>query len=354
MAGQKLTQRTLATSAADADLLHIVDVSDSTDSLEGTSKKITKDNFLTPSEILTKIKTVDGAGSGLDADTLDGINSTGFLKRNVTETSSGTLRTANQSGIIGSSTGTANVAFYGLYESNNTTRQGYMGFASSEHSDFIISNDSAGTCRFRLQADTGFLFEGGIIKSNGNLNLTATSGETRYLQIGHDRSGNGTSFIDLVGDATYSDYGLRVIRGSGGANTNSDIIHKGTGEFRFISSEAGSITFRTNNTLRLTIASTGAATFTSTVTATNFILSSDKRLKSFVKDIQVDKLQVEFKQFKLKGDSNLRYGVIAQDLEVFHPQFVRTDEDGIKSVAYIDLLIAKINELENRIKTLEK
>jgi hypothetical protein len=144
-----------------------------------------------------------------------------------------------------------------------------------------------------------------------------------------------------------------VIRGSDGANTNSDIVHRGTGEFRFISTDAGSITFRTNNTLRLTISSTGTATFTSTVTATNFILSSDKRLKSFVKDIQVDKLQVEWKQFKLKGDSNLRYGVLAQDLEVFHPQFVRTDEEGIKSVAYIDLLVAKMAEKDKQIQELE-
>ena len=35
----------------------------------------------TASDVLTKIKTVDGSGSGLDADLLDGINSTGFVKQ---------------------------------------------------------------------------------------------------------------------------------------------------------------------------------------------------------------------------------------------------------------------------------
>lgn len=34
----------------------------------------------TSSDILTKLKTVDGSGSGLDADTVDGINSTGFAR----------------------------------------------------------------------------------------------------------------------------------------------------------------------------------------------------------------------------------------------------------------------------------
>jgi hypothetical protein len=44
-----------------------------------------------------------------------------------------------------------------------------------------------------------------------------------------------------------------------------------------------------------------------------------------------------------------RYGVIAQELEEVHPEFVRTDKEGMKSVAYIDLLIAKIAELEARL-----
>ena len=48
----------------------------------------------------------------------------------------------------------------------------------------------------------------------------------------------------------------------------------------------------------------------------------------------------------------LRYGVIAQELEVEHPEFV-SEHEGIKSVNYIDLLVAKVAELENRIKELE-
>ena len=43
----------------------------------------------TAAQILTAIKTVDGAGSGLDADLLDGINSDGFVKTTGTQTISG-------------------------------------------------------------------------------------------------------------------------------------------------------------------------------------------------------------------------------------------------------------------------
>ena len=48
----------------------------------------------TASEILTLIKTVDGSGSGLDADTLDGISSASFLRSDADDTMSGNLTIA--------------------------------------------------------------------------------------------------------------------------------------------------------------------------------------------------------------------------------------------------------------------
>lgn len=45
--GQKLTQRTvLATTPDNLDLMHVVDVSDTTDSADGTSKKVTVGNLI--------------------------------------------------------------------------------------------------------------------------------------------------------------------------------------------------------------------------------------------------------------------------------------------------------------------
>jgi hypothetical protein len=100
--------------------------------------------------------------------------------------------------------------------------------------------------------------------------------------------------------------------------------------------------------------STGAATFTNTVTATNFILSSDERLKENIKTLEPKAISAEWKSFNAKDDDSYRTGVIAQELEIEHPEFVETNEEGFKSVKYIDLLISKIAELEHRIKQLEK
>jgi len=99
----------------------------------------------------------------------------------------------------------------------------------------------------------------------------------------------------------------------------------------------------------------GSGRFTSTVTATNFILSSDERLKENIEKVCDNRVEVDWKTFELKADKGQkRYGVIAQELEKTNPEFVREGADGFKSVAYIDLLIAKIAELEARLEKLEK
>ena len=101
---------------------------------------------------------------------------------------------------------------------------------------------------------------------------------------------------------------------------------------------------------------TGTGTFTSTVTATNFILSSDERIKENIKDFDYNQhIDLDVKTYELKSEPGVkRTGVIAQELEVNHPEFVRTDKEGMKSVSYIDLLVAKNAELEARVLRLEK
>ena len=99
----------------------------------------------------------------------------------------------------------------------------------------------------------------------------------------------------------------------------------------------------------------GDGRFTSDITATNFVLSSDKRLKNNIQEIDNKHINVNWKTFEMNSNKGQkRYGVIAQELEEVHPEFVRTDDEGMKSVAYVDLLIAKNAELEARIERLEK
>ena len=88
-----------------------------------------------------------------------------------------------------------------------------------------------------------------------------------------------------------------------------------------------------------------------TFTGTNFILSSDERLKDNVIDLEPKAIDAKWKSFTMKDSSeDYRVGLIAQELEVTNPEFVVTDDIGFKSVKYIDLLISKIAELEARLE----
>lgn len=102
---------------------------------------------------------------------------------------------------------------------------------------------------------------------------------------------------------------------------------------------------------------TGAISSTSTMTATDFILSSDRRLKTKIRPLKntawVQNIPIVSYQFKSDSTETTRYGVIAQDVESVNKNLVHTDEKGNLSVSYIDLLIAKIADLEKRVSDLE-
>ena len=109
------------------------------------------------------------------------------------------------------------------------------------HSELVASDGSPDPA---LSVDTA----GGISTNGSN------------LQINTLGSGNRYSHIDLVGDDTYSDYGLRIIRGNTGANAATDLYHRGTGNFNIVTQEAAQLLFKTTNTTRLTIAADGNIT----------------------------------------------------------------------------------------------
>ena len=77
------------------------------------------------------------------------------------------------------------------------------------------------------------------------------------LEIGGGATGNRNSYIDLTGDTTYTDFGLRIIRNSTGANATSDIIQRGTGALTLRTSESAPIALFTNSLERFRVSSNG-------------------------------------------------------------------------------------------------
>jgi hypothetical protein len=98
------------------------------------------------------------------------------------------------------------------------------------------------------------------LDSNNELVLTSPSNWGGYfkvgknvgpyevaIELGEGRTANGISRIDLIGDTTYADYGFRIIRNIDGANTTSQLVHRGTGNFELISIDSGDIILNPNN-----------------------------------------------------------------------------------------------------------
>ena len=94
---------------------------------------------------------------------------------------------------------------------------------------------------------------------SNNLNLTATVGATRSIELGTNRSDDFSSWIDFGGDSTYTDYGLRIQRNAG-ANGGVLINSRGTGTLSIRTQEAGPIEFRTTNLQRMVIDANGVIT----------------------------------------------------------------------------------------------
>ena len=175
------------------------------------------------------------------------------------------------------------------------------------------------------------------ILSDGKVGIGVTNPSYK-LEVSGTLGVNRTDGIIFAGSAA-AGYGNKIT-----ADTSNDFI---------FSTSLPSAPYTVSEKMR--IANGGATTFTSTVTATNFILSSDERLKENVEKVCDNRVKADWKTFELKTEKGQkRYGVIAQELEKTNPEFVREDSQGFKSVAYIDLLIAKIAELEARLEKLEK
>lgn len=93
-----------------------------------------------------------------------------------------------------------------------------------------------------------------LSSTTGTINLSSIGATVQTaLEIGSLATGNRFAVIDLIGDDTYTDYGLRIIRNNSGANADSTINHRGTGVLAITAVDLGFIDLKVNNTTKVTI-----------------------------------------------------------------------------------------------------
>tara|TARA_R110000796_G_scaffold59371_4_gene136848 strand:- start:22825 stop:27495 length:4671 start_codon:yes stop_codon:yes gene_type:complete len=341
-----------------------------TDLAEGTNLYYTDTRV--GAKITTDVNKAFIDALNVDADTIDGIDSGSFLRSDIADTkTNGDLIFNNNISLKFGNTLAISEFFSDasdlqlkistgdfLIKDNVTTRFTF-GRATG---DFTAT----GTGTFQGSGDSSFVGKVGIGTNSPTHKLDVTDGSalsmTPALKLSNPNDGNGSGTGIEFAAVSSSIAKAAIYFEQKGVGNGRGTLYFATDAI----SDANTVTVSDyvmaidylgnvgigNDTPIAKLDVTGTGRFTSTVTATNFILSSDKRLKKNIKDVDTKEvIVVDWKTFELKEEEGQkRYGVIAQELEENHPEFVRTDKEGIKSVAYIDLLIAKIAELEARLE----
>ena len=167
--------------------------------LDGIEAGATADQ--SASEILTLIKTVDGAGSGLDADTLDGISSASFLRSDAADVmSQGTQGTATldvrNTGGAGSGTGTG--ALIARFQGDSDFIEirniggGDYGIYNSQQDNGLELYDGGGGVRILYNGAIGLEFDSG--NAYGDFKGTPTVNGTNLARVSDNITGTSAGF----------------------------------------------------------------------------------------------------------------------------------------------------------------
>jgi hypothetical protein len=238
--------------------------------LDGIESNATADQ--TASEILTLIKTVDGSGSGLDADTLDGISSGSFVRSDATDTVSGALTFTNDATFTGdvylTDTGTDSSAgpildFY--RNSSSAADADYMGqikFQGENDADQkIVYAKITGKIQDASDGTEDGLIEFANKKAGSNVITARLRSDSLQLL-------NGTA-LTVAGDSTFTgkvfaNHGVQGNINSSGISTISGFTFPstdGSEDQALVTDGNGSLSFKT---LSGGGGATGAATTIST------------------------------------------------------------------------------------------
>jgi len=340
----------------------------------------------------------DGSGSGLDADTVDGIQGSSFLRSDANDTATGAITFSNASGItIGeadvfhqtaqtwrgltvknngdsnevtidgqSSDGTQRLAIYG-----ETSSQGFLNPADNSwklrlpnsgsftrdntYTIWDSGNDGSGS---GLDADTVDGQHGSYYLDYNNFTNTpaAPAAGASYLDVA---TGNyGTVKVDDDRGITWAGYAIRDdwVFMSNGATT-CGIYNDTDNEWQLYITRNGSTQLRYNGSTKLETTSSGASC-TGTFYATDFDTSSDATLKENIEE-WADPIgilsAIRGVSFDWKETKQSAAGVIAQEVEKVMPSAVTVREDGTKGVKYnsiVSVLVEAVKAQQKQIDAL--
>jgi hypothetical protein len=218
-----------------------------------------------------------------------------------------------------------------LTDSSGNTRA-LLNPSGVQHGEFTLFNNSGNA--------TTYLGGGGgsnyVMAQGGNFLIGTTTDNGAKLNV------NGTVFIGNLASGTNAilDFATNA---SGGPRS---IIYRAATAFLDFTNTAGSAVFQLSNG--------GAATFSSSVTASSFFESSDATLKTLLQDnYQAKGIDSVVAKLYIKNGKE-EIGYFAQDLQDVLPSAVSKGSDGLLNLSYREVHTAKIAYLEEEIRQLKK
>jgi hypothetical protein len=91
----------------------------------------------------------------------------------------------------------------------------------------------------------------------------------------------------------------------------------------------------------------GSAVVDGSMSANSYITTSDKRKKDIISQ------DGELAIYRFKGNDQIHYGYIAQDMRALYPHQVSKGRDGMLSLNYVEILVKKVHDLEKEIQLLK-
>lgn len=212
------------------------------------------------------------------------------------------------------------IEFYARSSTPNI-RSGYFGIPSPASSDLVLDNEMAGTVIVRTSGSVRAQFGiAGVTSTNGSYchtsNTVMMNVASNYTQI-YDISGTGLARIQVGNTGDPGNY----------FNNTSHVFRS-----------------RDHNTTFATITS-------ASLSANNFVLTSDRRLKTDIVQIEnaLDTVDaISGYEYTMRGQATREYGVMADEVESVYPHAVSILENGYSGVAYdrfVPLLIEAMKEL---------
>jgi hypothetical protein len=289
-----------------------------------------------------------------------GANNVLFLDNSGAATFSSSVTANGNFSCVGASSSTApqlnfNQIGGNTYSVIGINRADGTGIASGLGSALVIRSGDA--TDFPIQFATANNVRA-TISTSGNVGIGTTSYtvSSGYTGLGINNATNGGVLDLLLNDVKKGEFYITSssfnMYGFSGVGINLTVNNDLSKNLSIATTGNVLIGTTSDNGAKLQV-SGGAATFSSSVTATSFFESSDSSLKTLVEDNYQAKGidSVVAKLYIKNGKEELGY--YAQDLQEVLPSAVSKGSDGLLNLSYREVHTAKIAYLEEKIKQLE-